>query len=88
MGQHWFFLTVCGFALAATVGLGIWWVYGRVLLLSAQYRYRYTKLPSFMTSPRRGRSRVPTLLRRVSFKEDEEAGNVTESSYELYSRRD
>lgn len=31
---------------------------------------------------------MPTLLRRVSFKEDEEAGNLTETSYELFSRRD
>lgn len=95
MGQHWVFLTVCGFLLAGVVGFCLWWSYGRVMLLGAKYRYRYTKLPNFInpsrlsTSPtRRSRLSVPTILRRVSFKEDEEAGGVTETSYELGRRDD
>ncbi|KAI9934112.1 hypothetical protein ASPWEDRAFT_48705 [Aspergillus wentii DTO 134E9] len=92
MGQHWMFLTMCGFVLAGVVGCTLWWAYGRVMLLSSKYRYRYTKLPNFVGSPRlsspsrRSRLTVPTLLRRVSLK-DEEVG-VSETSYELYSRRD
>jgi hypothetical protein len=31
---------------------------------------------------------MPTLLRRVSFKEDEESGATTETSYELGRRDD
>ena len=95
MGQHWIFLTLLGFLLAGTVGFCLWWTYGRVMLLGAQYRYRYTKVPTIITpsrlssSPtRRARRMMPTLLRRVSFKEDEEAGKVTETSYELDRRDD
>lgn len=94
MGQHWVFLTVCGFFLAAVVGFALWWLYARIMLLGSKYRYRYSKIPSFVSSSRlssptrMGRRMMPTLLRRVSFKEDEEAAGVTETSYELYSRRD
>jgi hypothetical protein len=90
MGQHWMLLTVCGFVLAGAVGLCLWWAYGRLLLLGSRYRYRYTKVPNLglsrLASPtRRARGVMPILLRRVSFK-DEENG-TTETSYE-YSRRD
>lgn len=95
MGQHWMFLTFCGFLLAAVVGFCLFWSYGRIVLLGAQYRYRYTKVPSIISpsrlssSPtRRARRMMPTLLRRVSFKEDEESGGVTETSYELGRRDD
>ncbi|KAM0118554.1 CSG1/SUR1-like protein [Aspergillus fumigatus] len=91
MGQHWMFLTVLGFILASVVGFCLWWVYGRMILLSSKYRYRYSKLPGLgrLSSPtRRSRGVMPTLLRRVSFKEDEESAHVTETSFELYSRRD
>ncbi|KAJ5972778.1 uncharacterized protein N7479_002696 [Penicillium vulpinum] len=93
MGQHWFFLTVCGFLLAGVVGVCLWWSYGRVMLLGAKYRYRYSKVPSIipsrLSSPSRlSRLSVPTILRRVSFKEDEESGGVTETSYELGRRDD
>jgi hypothetical protein len=93
MGQHWMFLTLCGFILAGAVGFCLWWVYGRLMLLGSKYRYRYTKVPAFISvsglSPtRRPRRPTPTLLRRVSFKEDEETGPIVETSYELYSRRD
>lgn len=93
MGQHWVFLTFCGFFLAGAVGFCLWWSYGRVMLLSSKYRYRYSKVPAFLNVPglsspsRRSRRAMPTLLRRVSFKEDEEAGPI-ETTYELYSRRD
>ncbi|CAG8165638.1 unnamed protein product [Penicillium salamii] len=92
MGQHWLFLTVCGFCIAGVVGFCLWWSYGRIMLLGAKYRYRYTKVSSSsprLTSPtRRSRLTVPTILRRVSFKEDEEQGGVTETSYELGRRDD
>ena len=93
MGEHWVFLTICGFLLAGIVGFCLWWSYGRVMLLGAKYRYRYSKVssipPRLSTSPtRRSRLSVPTLLRRVSFKEDEESGGVTETSYELERRDD
>jgi mannosyltransferase OCH1-like enzyme len=95
MGQHWMFLTFCGFLLAAVVGFCLFWTYGRIMLLGAQYRYRYTKVPSIISpsrlssSPtRRARRMMPTLLRRVSFKEDEECGGATETSYELGRRDD
>lgn len=90
MGQHWMFLTVCGFALAAVVGFSVWWIYGRLMLYSAKYRHGYSRVPTISPaglSPSRARLAVPTLLRRVSFKEDEELGPV-ETSYEFYSRRD
>lgn len=94
MGQHWIFLTFLGFFIASIVGFCLWWTYGRIVLLGAQYRYRYTKVPTIISpsrlssSPnRRARRMMPPLLRRVSFKEDEEAGGAIETSYEL-SRRD
>ncbi|KAF9884334.1 hypothetical protein FE257_001847 [Aspergillus nanangensis] len=92
MGQHWMLLTVLGFILAGAVGYCLWWSYGRLSLWSSKHRYRYSKLPSFISLPRLSsptrlsRRAMPTLLRRVSFK-DEEAGPI-ETSYELYSRRD
>lgn len=89
------FLTFLGFLLAGVVGSCLWWTYGRVAILSAKYRYRYSKVPTIITpsrlstSPtRRARRMMPTLLRSVSFKEDEEAGGVTETSYELGRRDD
>ncbi|KAA6407186.1 MAG: mannosyl phosphorylinositol ceramide synthase SUR1 [Lasallia pustulata] len=33
MGRHWLMLTASGFLVAGVVGAGLWWVYGRVLLL-------------------------------------------------------
>lgn len=94
MGQHWMFLTFCGFVLAGVVGICLWWTYGRIMLLGSKYRYRYSKVPSIISprlssSPtRRARRIMPTLLRHVSFKEDEEQGGVTETSYELGRRDD
>lgn len=95
MGQHWMLLTFLGFILAGIVGFCLWWTYGRIVLLGAQYRYRYSKVPTIISpsrlssSPnRRSRGMMPTLLRRVSFKEDEEAGGPTETSYELGRRDD
>lgn len=88
-------LTVLGFILAGVVGICMWWVYGRILLLG-QYRYRYTRLsplvsPSGFSPPsKRGALRiVPTFIRRISSKlGDEENGRVVESYFELPSRRD
>lgn len=92
MGQHWLFLTVCGFCIAGVVGFCLWWSYGRIMLLGAQYRYRYAKVssgsPRLNSPTRHSRLTIPTILRRVSFKEDEEQGGVTETSYELGRRDD
>lgn len=33
MGGHWMMLTALGFLLAGVVGMGLWWVYGRVFLM-------------------------------------------------------
>lgn len=33
MGSHWMMLTAAGFIVAGIIGAGLWWVYGRVLLL-------------------------------------------------------
>ncbi|KAK0512943.1 hypothetical protein JMJ35_004960 [Cladonia borealis] len=38
MGRHWMLLTASGFLIAGVVGLGIWWIYGRVLLLGERRR--------------------------------------------------
>ncbi|KAJ5831762.1 hypothetical protein N7474_000073 [Penicillium riverlandense] len=95
MGQHWMFLTFCGFLLAAVVGFFLFWIYGRIELLGAQYSYRYTKVPSIISpsrlpsSPsRRARRMMTTLLQRVSFKKDERSGGATETSYEFGHRDD
>lgn len=88
MGGHWMFLTVLGFVLAGVVGFALWWAYGRLLLLGAQYKYRYRKIPGAATVSRSTSPlRMPNFLRRVSAKKDEECG-VSETTYELYSRRD
>ncbi|KAL4786496.1 nucleotide-diphospho-sugar transferase [Aspergillus varians] len=89
MGQHWTLLTLCGFLLAAAVGVCLFWAYGRIVLLGAQYRYRYTKVPSasspsrVSSSPsRRARRMMPNLLRMVSFQGDQ----ATDISCELGPR--
>lgn len=33
MGGHWVMITAAGFLIAGVVGAGLWWVYGRVLLM-------------------------------------------------------
>ena len=38
MGKHWMLLTASGFLVAGVVGLGLWWIYGRVLLLGERRR--------------------------------------------------
>ncbi|KAJ5137215.1 hypothetical protein N7476_004595 [Penicillium atrosanguineum] len=91
MGQHWIFLTFCGFLLAAVFGFCLFWTYGRIVLLGAQYRYRYTEVPSIISAPRlssspsrHARRLMPTLLRRISFQGDE----ATDTSCELGRRED
>lgn len=86
MGQHWLFITFCGFLLAVAVTFCLFWVYSRIMLLGAQYRYRYTKVPSFSStfrlssSPSRSAGRmIPTLLRSVSF----EGNETSKTLYEL-----
>ncbi|KAJ5902970.1 Mannosyl phosphorylinositol ceramide synthase SUR1 [Penicillium tannophilum] len=86
MGQHWLFITFCGFLLAVAVTFCLFWIYSRIMLLGAQYRYRYTKVPSFSStfrlssSPSRHAGRmIPTLLRSVSF----EGNETSKTLYEL-----
>jgi hypothetical protein len=79
------FLTVLGFVLAGVVGFGLWWAYGRLLLLGSQYRYR--KVHNGSSSRSSSPLRIPAFLRRGSYKKDEECG-ITDPNYELYSRRD
>ncbi|KAL4751802.1 hypothetical protein BDW72DRAFT_212567 [Aspergillus terricola var. indicus] len=91
MGQHWVFLTFCGFLLAAVVGFCLLWTYARLTHAGAQYRYgyQYTTVPSitvcpsdFSSSPsRRARGLVPTLLWGVGDKGEE-------TLYELGCRDD
>lgn len=72
MGGHWMLLTALGFMLAGVVGICLWWVYGRILLLGAHHKGQST---SSVVS----RMRIP-LWRRVSAK-----NNV---KYELVERRE
>lgn len=95
MGEHWMFLTVCGCLLIGTVGTAIWFIYGKLVAVTSKYRCRYAVLPTTNqladTSPPPysvSRLGVPRLFRNVSYKKDEEAGGITETSYELFSRRD
>jgi hypothetical protein len=98
MGQHWIFLTFCGFLIAAVVGFCLFWAYGRIVLLGTQYQYRrrYTEVPPPLSSlprlsfspSRHARHMVTTLLGMGSFKEDEESGGVTETKYEIDYRDD
>ena len=43
MGGHWMLLTAVGFMAAGVVGLCLWWIYGRILLLSAHKYQSSTK---------------------------------------------
>lgn len=38
MGRHWMLLTVTGFLLAGFIGLCMWWIYRRMLLLGERRR--------------------------------------------------
>ncbi|KAL9639186.1 MAG: hypothetical protein Q9164_001079 [Protoblastenia rupestris] len=38
MGKHWMLITATGFLIAGIVGLALWWVYGRVLLIGERRR--------------------------------------------------
>lgn len=45
MGRNWMLLTALGFLSAGIIGMGLWWIYGRVLLLgqkrkSAKFAWR------------------------------------------------
>lgn len=54
MGRNWMLLTASGFFIAAVVGLGIWWVYGRILLLGQRRKGSSLGLssPRLLASPR------------------------------------
>lgn len=59
MGRHWMLLTASGFLIAAVVGLGLWWIWGRVILLGEK-RKRSTNARGWIDRIR--------LLRMVSTK--------------------
>lgn len=40
MGRNWMFLTAAGFLTAGVVGMCLWWIYGRILLLGAHKKGR------------------------------------------------
>lgn len=51
MGRHWMLLTACGFLVAGVLGLCMWWIYGRVLLLGERRRKGGATLTSFGKGP-------------------------------------
>ncbi|KAL2432514.1 Mannosyl phosphorylinositol ceramide synthase CSH1 [Exophiala dermatitidis] len=74
MGKNWLFLTVLGFVLAGIVGVGIWWLYSRLIVVGARRRA--------VGSPRitafRMVSRVPLFGK----------WGASKQSYELVTQRD
>ncbi|GAD96895.1 hypothetical protein PVAR5_5560 [Paecilomyces variotii No. 5] len=72
MGEHWMLLTFCGFLLAAAVGFGLYWVYGRIV------DHRYTVIPSvirmdsFSSSPSRDARERMSMLRTLGLKGDQD----------------
>ncbi|KAJ5986050.1 hypothetical protein N7451_010415 [Penicillium sp. IBT 35674x] len=86
IGQHWMFITFCGFLFAVAVSFCLFWTYSRIMLLGTHYCYRYTKAPSIISpfrlssSPSRRTGRmIPILLRSASSGADE----TSKSLYEL-----
>jgi inositol phosphorylceramide mannosyltransferase catalytic subunit len=84
MGRNWMLLTAVGFMLAGVVGMALWWLYGRILLLGAHRRAgrggfaQGRKGSSGGSSSPCSRSRVP-LWRRWS---------GSKQQYELVEQRD
>lgn len=73
MGRNWMLLTAVGFLVAGIVGMGIWWIYGRMLLLGQKRR------PARSTrSVNIGWMKIPTALWRTASQPD----------YELLDRHD
>jgi len=62
MGSHWMFLTALGFALGGVLGVGVWWLYGRLLLLGTTSG----KGGSPQMAWRRRRLRLPAWWRRTA----------------------
>lgn len=83
MGRNWFLIFIAGWLLAAIVGLAMWWVYGRILLLGNRKGYTSVSLGSPRTGATRtsGRKGLP-LWRRWS---GERTPKVT---YELVEQHD
>ena len=52
MGRHWMLLTVIGFILAAVLGMALWWLYGRLLLLGSRRKPGSTHGRKRSQSPR------------------------------------
>lgn len=68
MGRHWMLLTVSGFLIAGVLGLGLWWICGRVLVLGDRRRKAGTSLGTTSWFGFGGRwvGRISPLWRRVS----------------------
>ena len=60
MGRNWLLLTALGFLTAGIVGMGLWWIYGRVLLLGQR------------RGAKTGWRQIPAVLWRTSSKNDYE----------------
>lgn len=78
MGRNWMLLTATGFMLAGVVGVGLWQLYGRILLLGVHRKSGITGLIHTRKSSSPARSRLP-LWRRWS---------GSKRQYELVEQRD
>lgn len=78
MGKNWMLLTAAGTVIVLSIGLGVWWVYGRILLMG-QKRRGYTVVApngSPKLVPRGSPKKGPSLWRAW-------AKGVGKSQYEL-----
>lgn len=74
MGRHWMLLTACGFLTAGVLGLCMWWIYGRMLLLGERRRKGGATLAGFGKGP---------WVQRIPF-----WAAVSQKGYELLERHE
>ncbi len=51
MGRHWMLITALGFLIAGIVGICLWWVYGRMMLLGTPKGQPKTRRLPFWRRP-------------------------------------
>lgn len=78
MGRNWMFLTAAGFMLGGVIGMGLWWLYGRILLLGAHKKTRIGRITCA------GKSQSPTRSRWDLWAQ----WTASEERYELLDQRD
>lgn len=78
MGRNWMLLTAVGFILAGMVGMALWWLYGRLLLLGAHRRSGMTSFALGRNSDGPAGARLPFWRRWTASKQQ----------YELLEQRD